>query len=358
MGLFDSAVNVGKSIAKYSNPVVYLADAAKDRFGNPLEGLEVSYSGDYGNSWQNTPTSNRIVSGNDGATQSTANYNQTSGTGRSTGTASRGPAYDPNDLAYLNSQEALYNNLMARLDNTRNIGLRNIDNQYQSGLDKANTSYSKAKTAYDTQEQDTKAKKVDAFGKVDANTNSLAASVRRILGLAGAAGSSAMDDLQGGIAKVASQNRSGVLGDYATNMRGLATARKDSETDYNALLGELDSQKRQGRENFEAGVLGQRQTLNNSLSDIAARRAQLLGQNPANALRGYTDRYLGYQDQIDALPNQYFKGITARDVKSTPVSLKDYMVDRAAINANREMGAQPNSPYAQFLKKQQEEEIL
>ena len=358
MGLFDSAVNVGKSIAKYSNPVVYAADAVKDRFGNPLEGLEVSYSGDYGNSWQNTPTSNRIVSGNDGATQSTANYNQTSGTGRSTGTASRGPAYDPNDLAYLNSQEALYNNLMARLDNTRNIGLRNIDNQYQSGLDKANTSYSKAKTAYDTQEQDTKTKKVDAFGKVDANTNSLAASVRRILGLAGAAGSSAMDDLQGGIAKVASQNRSGVLGDYATNMRGLTTARKDSETDYNALLGELDSQKRQGRENFEAGVLGQRQTLNNSLSDIAARRAQLLGQNPANALRGYTDRYLGYQDQIDALPNQYFKGITARDVKSTPVSLKDYMVDRAAINANREMGAQPNSPYAQFLKKQQEEEIL
>lgn len=283
------------------------------------------------------------------------------GGGTYTGTSggSTGPSYDPADLAYLDSQKSLYESLFGKLDDTRNDGIRNLQDQYRLGLNKANTSRSRALEGYQTQEEDTKRSKVNAFNNVDQNTNSLANSVRRLLGLAGAAGSSAaLYDLPAGIAREASRNRGNVMSDFATNMRGLDQARKYSEDDYNALLGDLERQKATGTENFEAGILGQRQNIQNTLADIAARRAKLLGQDPNSALQGYQNQYLNFQDQIQGLPEKYRQAVQARDVAVKPVSLKDYMVDRAAINANRQMGQDPASPYAQFLKKQQEEEQI
>lgn len=270
-----------------------------------------------------------------------------------------GPSYDPYDLDYLDTQKSLYESLYGKLDDTRSDGIQNLKDQYQLGLNKANTSRSRVLEGYQTKEEDTKRSKVNAFNNVDQNTNSLANSVRRLLGLAGAAGSSAaLYDLPAGIAREASRNRGNVMSDFATNMRGLDQARKYSEDDYNALLGDLERQKATGTENFEAGILGQRQNIQNTLADIAARRAKLLGQDPNSALRGYQEKYLNFQDQIQGLPEKYRKAVQARDVAVKPVSLKDYMVDRAAINANRQMGQDPASPYAQFLKKQQEEEEL
>jgi hypothetical protein len=205
-------------------------------------------------------------------------------------------------------------------------------------------------------EKSTKDARSGAFDKVNQNTNSLANSVRRILGLAGAAGSSAMVDISRGIAGEASRNRSNVLQDYAQNMGQLDEARRYSDEDYNALLGDLGRQRNTAKENFLRGITGQRQSLQGTIDEIAAKRAALLGGDASAALRQGQERYLGYEDQINALPNQFRNAITARDVAAKPISLKDYAVDRQAINANNSMGNDQYSPYGQFMRKQQDEE--
>jgi hypothetical protein len=342
--------NVGtvfKQAAKTVIPGISILDQAKDTAEGSNAG--VAQAPGYTTNTYQAPIGQPIANYADGGTTGGA-------TGSYSGGGTSQPAYSQQDLDYLDNQRSLYQALLDRIGSTETSGLNNIENQYQGGLDQANTSRSRTLSDYMTKENSTREARSSAFDKVNQNTNSLANSVRRILGLAGAAGSSAMGDITRGVAGEASRNRSNVLQDYAGNMGQLDQARKYSDDDYNALLGDLGRQRNTAKENFQRGILGQRQGLQSTIDEIAAKRAALMGGDATAALRQGQERYLGFEDQINALPNQFNNTIKARDVAAKPISLKDYMVDRQAINANNSMGNDQYSPYGQFMKKQQDEE--
>jgi hypothetical protein len=292
--------------------------------------------------------------GNTGGTDQT----QTSGSTGSTGgrvTAPSKPAYSQQDLDYLNNQEGLYNSLMGSADRTLASGLTGINDKYTLGVNNANTQYGRATSDYDQKEYDTKFGMQNTMRGAKANSRSLADSVRRILGLAGAAGGTAMQDAMGAVAQDMTGKENAILGDYGANMAQVKKGREDTKTDYDNLLTELQGQKQTAEQNLRAGVMQQKQGLNNSLAQIASERAKLLGGNPVSELNRFQNQYLDYQRQIDDLPNQFRNAVTPRDVKIAPVSLKDYFVDKTGIQRNERSGY---SPYAQFLQKKTDEEEL
>jgi hypothetical protein len=282
----------------------------------------------------------------------------TGGNGGITTGSGGGSSYDPADLAYLDDQKSLYERLLQSADSTLGSGLNSILDQYNQSKNKANTQFGRAETDYNQKEYETNYGKQQSINKVNANSRTLANSVRRLLGLAGASGGSAMDDANTAIAREASQNRTGVLGDYATNMGQLKTGRDRTKEDYDALLGELEAQKRGSEESLRAGVESQKQSIWNTLADITGKRASLMGGN-YQAVRAaqdpYRQSYLNAQNTIDQLPNQFRNAVTARDVSVAPVSLKDYFVNKANVSANRG-GQEAYSPYSQFLNKKRQEE--
>jgi hypothetical protein len=156
------------------------------------------------------------------------------------------------------------------------------------------------------------------------------------------------------VARDASKNRQGVLSDYGTNERNLAYSERNADEDYKSLLDEIQADRRGKEESFKAGVYGQRQGIQESLGQIEADRAGVLGGNRVDAAAPYRTNYLGLQTQIDQLPQQYQTDVKARSLKVQTPSLKDYVVDRAKIGGGTTR--QQYSPYSQFLKPRYDEE--
>lgn len=175
----------------------------------------------------------------------------------------------------------------------------------------------------------------------------------RRLGLA-SGGGSAFDVADNAVARDASKNRAGVQETYGTNFRNLGTAEKRGSEDFQSLLDEIATERRTGEEKFKAGILGQRQGVQQQLGQISGDRASLLGGNPLEASRPYMNSYMSYQDQIDRLPAQYDTKVAARDLNVQTPTLKDYIVNRANIGGGQTQ--QQYSPYSNFLKQRSDEE--
>jgi hypothetical protein len=105
--------------------------------------------------------------------------------------------------------------------------------------------------------------------------------------------------------------------------------------------------------------MSQKQGVYQSLSDLAAERQRLLGgsyQDTRLATQPYQDKYFNLQNQIDALPSKFSTKVDPRKVDVKPVQLRDYIVDRQAINASKSSGQTQYSPYSAFLNRQRDEE--
>lgn len=292
-----------------------------------------------------------------GAAQPTGQANEggtAPGSINTSGTGTSAPAYDPKDLDYLNSQESLYSQLLSRVDPTLNTGLQGITDQYQKGVNNANTQYGRAQSDFDQKEYTTKTGMQSTMGGAKANSRTLADSVRRILGLAGAAGGTAMSDATQAIGMDMQGKENAILGDYNLNLGQLKRGREETETDYNSLLGDLGEQRTSNERSLRGDVAAKKQSLQQILDEIKARRASLVGGDYKGAIQSGIDNFLGYEDQINALPNQYKNVIKGRDVKVAPVSLKDYFVDKTGIQRNQT--SQGGNPYAEMLLRRNQEE--
>lgn len=268
-----------------------------------------------------------------------------------------GASYNPNDLAYLDSQQSLYERLLQSADGALNSGLQKLNDSTTSARNQATLKNSRAMRDYETKRTDTQNSKNQALGSVNTNARTLSDSLRRMLGMASGSGSSAYQiTAPNAVARQASQQRNSVMSNYGQNERDIDTAVGDTKVDFTNLLQEIANQRRQREEELRAGVYGQQQGINQSLAEIASERARLQGGNSLSAMRPYQDRYLGLQTQIDQLPTQFRTDITSRDLNVKTPNLRDYMVDRQAINANRQ-GQSQYSPYSQFLRKDEEEQL-
>ena len=269
--------------------------------------------------------------------------------------------YNPADLAYLDSQAGILRDMLGRSQNALNQGLTNLNDSYNRQVGSANQQRSRALEDFGVQREDTTRAKQEALGKVDTNARTLNDSLRRILGMAGGSESSAYQyAAPNAVARQASGERNDVLSGYAENDRSIGLAERRAEEDFASLLSDLAAQRGQKESELRTGILENEQDTNRSLADIAAQRSALQGGGYAAALaaqRPYADAISSRQSQLDNLFNQFRNPVlTPKAVNVQKPELRDYLVDRAGINAQQQAPTtDAYSPYSPFLKKQQEE---
>jgi len=283
------------------------------------------------------------------------NPQQGSGTTRG-GSGSAAPAYNQEDVRGLDAQKSLFERLLQSTQGTLNSGLQGLNDSTTQANNNAQSGFNRANRDFDIQREDSQNSKNQAINGVDTNARTMSDSLRRIIGMAGGSGASANLAGSNAVARQASQQRDGVMGSFGKNERNLDLAVGDTKTDFEKLLEEIKASRRTQEESLRAGVGAQEQGINQTLAEIAAERARVMGGDQLSAAQPYQDRYLGIQNQLDALPGQ-FRNEASRAVKATAPKLSDYLVDRQALNASKQNGGQEQySPYKAFLDRNREEE--
>lgn len=94
------------------------------------------------------------------------------------------PAYNPDDLNYLNDQENRLRAMFGEADTALNQGRQGIADEFGRTEQRKKEDQARVNRDYDNKEADTTTKKQSALGKVNDNARTLANSVRRKLALA------------------------------------------------------------------------------------------------------------------------------------------------------------------------------
>lgn len=282
------------------------------------------------------------------------------GYGSGGGGGSSAPAYDPADIAYLDSQAG---NLQRMLQSS-NAGLSNgiaaLDDSYNREQSNANGQRSRALEDYAKQGVINEQDKQSGINTVDTNARSLNNSLRRILGMASGSSSSAYQlAAPNAVARQASGQREGVLNSFGRNSEALTTAEDRAKVDFQNLLDNLAAQRRQKESDLRSNVLNQQNDIQAKLGDVAAQRAQALGGSKGSILQArepYQAAIGNNQNALDNLFAQYRNPTyNVKPVEVKPVDLAKYSVDKAAINAQNAGGPSANSPYSYFLNKKDDQ---
>jgi len=268
------------------------------------------------------------------------------------------PAYSSSDLAYIDDQIAQLTGQQARIGAGLQTGLTGLEDSYNQNVSTQNEKRSRAIQDFNTQTEDTTRQKDSAIGKVNTNARILSDSLRRRLGMAGGSDSSAYQiTAPGAVARNASADRTGVVENYGVNFRNLDVAKKRADTDFSTLLQGLSDQKRNSERGLRQGIMEQQNQVDTSLADASRQRAGLLGggYNAAKlASAGYESGINNRNTQIDSLFNQYRNPYTVKPVDVQKVNLRDYLVDKQAIQTNQQAGTQ--DPYAPYTPVKQQDD--
>lgn len=267
------------------------------------------------------------------------------------------------ELAYYDTQERGLRNQLNRSALALNQGLANLGDSYNREVGKANAQRSRALEDFGIQREDTINAKQDALGRVDMNARTLNDSLRRTLAMAGGSNSSAyLYAAPNAVAREASGNRNDVLSDYADNERSLGLAERRAGEDFENLLGELQRDRNTQERDLRSGVFENQQSIDQQLAELSAKRSAARGDGfaaSAAAQQPFIDSINNRQSQIDSLFDRYRSPqLQARDLKVETPQLRDYMVDKAAINSNAGAQQQQYSPYSNFLRRSEDEQLF
>lgn len=283
--------------------------------------------------------------------------------GNNTGSGSTGggsePAYSPEDLAFLDFQAGLLREMLGRTDTTLSQGLTNLDDSFNREQSRSNERQSQVLRDYGIRRDDTTRDQQGALGRVDTNARTLSESIRRMLGMASGRGSH-NDVANFAIARQASDQRSGVKDKFGRNLRDIDVAETDAKSQFEQLLEDLAIQRRSKESELRGGVEDRRIDIERGLADIAGERAALTGGGYAGARlaqQPYLDSIRSRQSQLDGLFERFRSPqYNVKQVDPKVPQLAEYTVDRQKLNANQQLGSDPNSPYAQFLAQRQRED--
>jgi len=269
-------------------------------------------------------------------------------------------AVDADQLRWLDDQASQYGDEYGYINQTLRRGLEGLTDSYNQQKDGANQGRTRALENYGIQREDTIRGKDGALDKVNTSARTLAESLRRRLGMASGSDSSAYQTTApGAVAREASGNRTDVLEDYGANFRGLELGEKRATEDFASLLEDLTRQKRSGEMKLKQGIQDERRGVDQSLAEIARQKALTRGggySEAKSAMSKYTNRADGRRQSIDSLYDKYRNPFKVDAVKPQQVNLRDYMVDRAAIQSNETAGTE--DPYAPYRPRTNEEEEL
>lgn len=283
-----------------------------------------------------------------------ANTNTPSNTTNKTSSTTSG---SQQDVDYLNSQESLYNRLLQSINSAKTTGIDKLIQSEKAAKDKATLENERRVQDFNTQRTDSDLAKQRALGTVDTNARTLSDSMRRIIGMAAGSGASANLAANSAIARQASQNRGNVMTSYGQNERDLDTTISRNETDFDAILQDIANQRKDKEKEFNAGITTGEQGIQQSLGEIAGERERLRNGNVLSAMKPYQDRYFALQDTLDSLDKNYAPTFTPRAGTVQAPQLRDYLVDRQAVNATRQSGQQQYSPYSAFLQRKEEDKL-
>ncbi len=260
------------------------------------------------------------------------------------------------DTAYLDTQANSLRGLLGRTNTGLDQGLQNLNSTYDQHVNQQNLNRTRALEDYNTQDQLNTQHQQNAFGQVDSNSRNLNNSLRRTLGLAGAADSSAAQELFPSlVAQNASGQRNDVLQTDANNQAQIGTARTRASQDFATLLDNLKSQRDTQEGSLRQGVLSNQQQINGQLSQIAAQRAQAQGLGYSGtlaAINPYQSAISSEQGSIDGLFNQFnHPNFNVTPVNPQQVSLKDYLVNSTKLGTQNAQSQDPNQTLSYYLNK-------
>ena len=326
-----------------------------DNISNP----NVNFRGDANpvNNTTSKKTNNNKKAGHDTTQHTTSNSNSAYGGSGSGGGSSADRAAT---LAYLGLQQSNLDRQMGRTGTTLEQGLTNLTNDYNNKYNTASQNKARAIEDLTMQRRDTESSKDKAIDKVNTNARVLADSLRRKIGMASGSGSSAYQiTAPGAVARDASTERGDVLGTFAQNFRALDVADKRTNEDYDKLFSDLKTQREASERSLRQGVENTRNEISQKLAEIAAQRVAAQGGGLTQqmaAARGYENDIAARERAIDALGN--VSPIELRAIQAQAPELAQYLVDRAAIQANQQAGTNdPTAPYGPNIKNRFEDDL-
>ena len=270
-------------------------------------------------------------------------------TGGSTGSRGTASTYNPQDIAYLDDQMARLRSQHGSADTALNNGLTQLQDSYGREVQGANTRQNQTMQDFTTKETDTTRAKDSALTRTNENARTLAEGLRRRLGLASGSGSSAFQfAAPGAVAKMATENRTGVLENFGANFRDLNTSRDRVKSQYEEMLADLESQRKTRESDFRSGILEKKSQIDGSLAEAARQKALALGggyEQVKTAMSPFVSQIDSRQAEIDGLFNKFRTPFAQKAVDTSMPTLRDYMVDRANIGAGQPGPQDPTAPY-------------
>ena len=272
-------------------------------------------------------------------------------------------SYNPADMAYLDDQQSRLERQLGRTNTYLTQGLAELMDSYNKSRTSANQQRGRELENLGLQREDTTRKKDSTLDRVNTGARTLADSLRRKIGMASGSGSSAYQiTAPGAVARDASEKRSGVMEDFGTNFRNLDLTERRANEDYNSLFESLEADKKNRERALRQGIEEQRMGVDQSLAELARQRALVQGggyDQVKQAMSKYTDRMSARESAIDSLFNKYRTVGKFQPVKVNMPQLRDYTVDKTAVQANQQAGTQdPYAPYRPQLMDEEEQFLV
>jgi hypothetical protein len=281
-----------------------------------------------------------------------AQYKANSGLSYASGGGSGGGGggaggFDPAALAYYDDQEKLAKSGLDRLGKQKGIGYSNIDNSFNAAFNRLLGEKAVATRDYGLSKNRTIEDNRNSRDSIERGVQTQSASLKRLLGSMGAGNSSAAEVLAPyAVAKQGNQQLGDVQTRFGRNLQSLDLAKEDTEREFSSQQGDLNLQRSQKRNEFDAGLAQQEAGILEQLSNIALQRQQAKGQNYAqarSAMGNYSDRINALLGRVDSLGKQYASPITRqKSLQFAAPELSNY--DTAGISLG---DARPNDALSQ-----------
>lgn len=252
------------------------------------------------------------------------------------GSAGGGTSYSSADLQNI----ALYqqaidqaNAGMGRLDNQQNIGLGNVNTDYQNNLQRLLNAKNKTQSQYEGNKIESTKENLGARSDIDFATGQRANSLQRLLGSRGAGSSSASRTAAPYAAALEGTQQLRQVGDaFSKNMGALDTSWDNYQGEWSQSKDDLEAQKVNQERAVQSDVAGKRATLLSQIAQLQAQKAQAAGGNGAAAAQPYLEQVNGLYGQIDNLGSQYAGKVKVADPTYKAPDLSGYNYDaRSAV---------------------------
>jgi|GEM_PF-6198062 len=360
------------------NPATWTpVDAVQDKLsqvknaGNSFQGSssnQVVFSNPYGLSAQNTQPAPQVKSAGGGNPNLPPPANPYRGGGGAGGGGGGGGPQNVNaaDLANFDQGINNANFSLGLLDRQNTIGQENINNGYNSNLNKLLGSKAVADRNYNTSKTQSTQDNVNTRNGINASVGRNANALQRLLGQHGAGNSSAAQIVAPyGAALQGTQQLRTVADTFGKNMQALDTNYGDFNRNWDGSRADLDTQKYQQTNALGSDIATKRASLLSTLAQLQAQKRAAQGGNSAQALaaaQDYINQANNAQSQITELGRQYANPISVNAPTYAAPELSQYTYDQGTGPSVENNSAYTDtvSPFLNILlgKKQQQNQMV